>query len=92
MDMTHKAEKWAGRALLFCGLGFMVLISVFAVSIIANPDQAHNVLLVGGFVFVFMVLGAPVGLLMAVLPVLRRINRHKDKCREAQQFPWMYEQ
>ena len=79
MDISYTAEKWAGRMLLFCGIGFMLLISVFATSVIADPSKAHDPLLIGGFVGGFMVLGAPVGLLVTVLPILRRINRHKDK-------------
>ncbi len=91
MDMTHRAEKWLGRLLLFCGLGFMVLISVFAVSVIADPAKARSSLLIGGFIGGFMVLGAPVGLLMTVLPVLRRINRLKDERDSTPQFSWMHE-
>jgi Na+/proline symporter len=89
MDMSHKAEKWAGRVLLGCGVGFMVLISWFATSLIADPSKAHDPLLIGGFIAGFMVLGAPVGLLVTVLPILRRINRYKDKRQEDRQFSWM---
>ncbi len=86
MDMTHRIEKWAGRLLLWCGVGFMLLISVFAVNIIASPQNAHNPLLIGGFIGGFMLLGAPLGLL---LPFLRRINHHKDKQHMQRQFTWM---
>ena len=89
MDMTRNAEKWGGRVLLYCGLGFMVLVSVFAVNVIADPAKARDPLLIGGFVGGFMVLGAPVGLLVTVLPVLRRINRHKDRQEAKKQFSWM---
>lgn len=89
MDMSHSAEKWGGRVLLGCGVGVMVLISVLATTLIADPSKAHNPLLLGGFVAGFMVLSAPVGLLMTVLPILRRINRHKDKREKARQFSWM---
>ncbi|PHS26661.1 MAG: hypothetical protein COA84_05680 [Robiginitomaculum sp.] len=89
MDMSHKAEKWGGRVLLFCGVGFMVLISGFATSVIADPSKAHDPVLIGGFIAGLAILGAPVGLLVTVLPILRRINRYKDKREDVRQFSWM---
>jgi len=89
MDATHRIEKWGGRVLLFCGFGFMVLISVFAVNVIADPAKARDPMLIGSFVGAAMLLGSPVGLLMTVLPILRRINRNKDKRDAEKQFSWM---
>ena len=84
MDMTRTAEKWGGRVLLFCFLGMMVLISVFAVNVIGNPGKARDPLMLGALLGGFSILGAPVGLLMTVLPILRRINRKKD-CKQYEQ-------